>query len=112
MRIRNMQLRRLNELELQAAQFGPHTDPGILIEIQEIYNQFPQFRNRAGVDHARLDYDFLMNAVAAALQRLTLLEQSQESDKQRRRRRQLIQDLWMVAITTIAFVNLLLLLNR
>ena len=108
LKIKAMRMRRLKELELQAAQFGPHTDPGTLIEIQEIYNEFPQLKRRPGVDHAQLDYDFLMNAVAAALQRLTLLEQANKDDATKRHTRQLVLDLWMIGIAVIAFLSLIL----
>ena len=108
-----MELRRLHELELQAAQYGPHTDPGVLIEIQELYTKHPEIRReRNAIDHERLDFDFLMNAVAAALQRLTALEDKYRQDARRRYTRQVIHDVWMVVITTLAFLNLLLLLWR
>lgn len=110
--IKIMDLRRLRELQLQAAQHGPHTDPGVLIEIQELRNKYPEVREVGISSNDRGDYDFLMNVVAAALQRLTLLEQRNDKDDKRRINRQLIQDIWMITITVIAFVTFLLVLNR
>lgn len=109
--IKRMEVRRLRELQLQAARDGPHTDPGVLIEIQELRNKYPDVRD-VGRDNAQLDYDFLMNTVAAALQRLTLMEQRYQQDNRQRITRQFIHDLWMIAITTIVFATLLLVLTR
>lgn len=109
--IKIMELRRLRELQLQAAQHGPHTDPGVLIEIQELRNKYPEVREVGISSRDRGDYDFLMNTVAAALQRLTLLEQRSDKDDKRRINRQLIHDVWMITITVIAFVTFLLVLN-
>ncbi|MBL0830562.1 hypothetical protein JK320_25430 [Klebsiella pneumoniae] len=110
--IKIMELRRLRELQLQAAQHGPHTDPGVLIEIQELRNKYPEVREVGSHPNDRGDYDFLMNVVAAALQRLTLLEQRSDKDDKRRINRQFIHDVWMITITVIAFATLLLVLAR
>jgi len=104
---------RLKELRKQAAIYGPQTDPAILIEIQYLSNRQSvnnpsprrQFVNQ-------LDYDFLMNVVAAALLRLGEVETNLSNNDRRRFIRQLIHDLWMVIITVICFANLLLLLHR
>jgi len=104
---------RLKELRKQAAIFGPQTDPAILIEIQHlshrqsVNNPSPrkQFINQ-------LDYDFLMNVVAAALVRLGQVETNLSNNDRRRYIRQLVHDLWMIVITAICFANLLLLLNH
>lgn len=96
--------RRLKELEKQAAMFGPQTDPAILIQIQELTH-----RQRVSSGTTRrqfvnqLDYDFLMNVVAAALVRLNAVESLLSNNDRKRVLRQLIHDIWMVAITTMVF---------
>lgn len=98
--------RRLEALQIQAATFGPHTDPAILIEIQELTR-----RNRGSTFIERrqlvnnLDYDFLMNVVAAALVRLNVLEQGLH-------KRAFIRDLWMIAISIMVFFILLIVLLK
>ncbi len=102
-----IEIRRLRSLEKQAALYGPMTEPAILIEIQDL-----KHKNRASSGMSRrdlvggLDYDFLMNVVAAALVRLGQVETNQAKDLARRWLRQLIHDLWMVAITTMVFLVL------
>lgn len=82
--IRAIELRRLHELERQAAQFGPKTDPAILIEIQELHTRYPGVpRNgqRQGAPtrtSEQSEMEFVMNACAAALKRITLIEQRQD----------------------------------
>ena len=102
-------VRRLRELEKQAAMFGPQTDPAILIQIQELSHKQ---RVSSGTTRRQfvnqLDYDFLMNVVAAALVRLGSVENLLANNDRRRVLRQLIHDIWMVAITVIVFVTLLL----
>lgn len=100
---------RLRELRKQAAAFGPKTDPAILIEIQELSNR--QRENSTSSRRAfinQLDYDFLMNTVAAALMRLGAVESSLKQDDRKRITRQLIHDVWMGAITIVVFLTLLL----
>lgn len=100
---------RLKELRKQAATFGPLTDPAILIEIQELSN-----RQRANTSMTRrqfvnqLDYDFLMNTVAATLLRFNQIVEAMTDDKKKRYLRQLIHDVWMVAITVGVVVILAL----
>lgn len=110
--IKTLELRRLRELEKQAARDGPHTAPAVLIEIQDIYNKYPDARRPGGRDNSALDYDFLMNAVAAALQRITLLEERDDDNIKSRINRQFIHDLWMIIITVTAFATLLLVLTQ
>lgn len=81
--IREIELNRLHELEKQAAYHGPNTAPEILIEIQELHNRYPG-TPRNGRRHgaperskAQSEMDFVMNAVGAALRRITLIEQGQ-----------------------------------
>lgn len=105
--------RRLEVLRKQAAAHGPMTDPAVLIEIQELSNR----RHNTGPMSRRqlvnqLDYDFLMNTLAAALVRLGQVEQNQNKDKENRHWRQLVHDLFMVFITVMIFVLLILVLNR
>lgn len=98
--------RRLEALQIQAATFGPHTDPAILIEIQELTR-----RNRGSTFIERrqlvnnLDYDFLMNVVSAALVRLNVMESSLH-------KRAFIRDLWMIAISIMVFLILLIVLLK
>jgi hypothetical protein len=100
--IQEIETRRLLHLQEQAARLGPHTDPAILIEIQDLTR-----RNRGSTFIERrqlvnnLDYDFLMNVVSSALVRLGAVEALLH-------RRALVRDLWMLAITVIVFVSLLL----
>lgn len=101
---------RLKELEKQAALFGPQTDPAVLIEIQELKNRQSKITRKQFIN--QLDYDFLMNVVAAALVRLGAVESSLTKNDRQRITRQLIHDLWMIVITIICFANLLLLLNQ
>jgi hypothetical protein len=104
-----IETRRLGMLEQQAALYGPQTDPSILIEIQEL-----KHKGRSNTVTTRkhfvggLDYDFLMNVVAAALVRLGSVEASLKSNDIRRQWRQLIHDLWMVIITIMVFLLLVL----
>jgi hypothetical protein len=104
-----IEIKRLRYLERQAALYGPMTEPAILIEIQDL-----KHKNRASSGMSRrdlvggLDYDFLMNVVAAALVRLGAVESSLSKNDRQRWLRQLIHDLWMVTITIIVFVTLLL----
>jgi hypothetical protein len=102
-----IEIKRLRYLERQAAQYGPRTEPSILIEIQDL-----KHKNRASSGMSRremvggLDYDFLMNVVAAALVRLGQVETSLKNNDKSRHVRQLVHDLWMVAITTMVFLIL------
>lgn len=100
---------RLIKLQEQAALYGPQTDPAILIEIQELCHKRSSgkaFRTpSAWLD---LDYDFLMNVVAAALVRLGSVETSLKNNDRQRQLRQLIHDFWMVAMTAIVLITLFL----
>lgn len=104
-----IEIKRLRYLERQAAQFGPMTEPGILIEIQDL-----KHKNRASSGMSRremvggLDYDFLMNVVAAALVRLGSVETSLRNNDKSRVLRQLIHDFWMVAMSVIVILTLYL----
>lgn len=84
--IRTIELRRLEELRKQAALHGPNTEPAILIEIQELQSKYPD-RN-GDRTRASLDYDFLMNTVAAALVRFTRMEERQAEESKARQERQ------------------------
>lgn len=104
---------RLKELRKQAATFGPRTDPAILIEIQELSHRQRESKSterRSFVN--QLDYQFMMDVVAAALVRLGVVEASLSKNDRQRVFRQLIHDLWMIVITIICFANLLLILNQ
>jgi hypothetical protein len=80
--VRAIELRRLRELEKQAAHLGPKTDPAVLIEIQDIrrrYPDAPQSRRRRSYT-GDLDLDWFSNALAAALRRITVVEGRQTGD--------------------------------
>lgn len=83
--IRAIELRRLHELEKQAAAHGPDTAPEILIEIQSLHSRYPG-TPRNGTRHGAFErtavqseFDYLLNTVAAALSRITIVEQRQEA---------------------------------
>ena len=107
--VEGIEAHRLEELEKQAALHGPLTPPHILIEIQEL-----KHKNRASSGMTRrqlvggLDYDFLMNVVAAALVRLGQVETNQAKDLASRWLRQLIHDAWMLIMTVIVVFILIL----
>jgi hypothetical protein len=81
--IRQIELRRLRELEKQAALYGPNTEPEILIEIQDLHFKYPneprgdQRRGTPDRTRAQSEFDYLLNTVAAALSRITHIEQRQ-----------------------------------
>ena len=101
--IKRIELRRLAELEEQAALTGPQTDPAILIEIADLRNKYPRVVPSATHterrSNAALDYDFLMNVLAAALQRITAIETIVLGEKARRPFHQALNIAWMTAIT-------------
>jgi hypothetical protein len=106
-----IELKRLGELEKQAALFGPQTEPAVLVEIQDLRHRHGiSAGRRVRTDRTResLDYDFLMNTVAAALQRLTAVESHQTADGQKRGRRQMVLNIWLGAITAVVVFNTLL----
>lgn len=113
-RVEEIESRRLDRLEEQAALYGPQTEPSVLIEIAELRSK----RRHSSTAERRqfvsgLDYQFLMDTVAAALVRLGVVEANQKADDKKRLFRQLVHDLWMVAITTMVFFILLMqLLNK
>lgn len=84
--IQTIELRRLHEQEKKAARLGPNTPPEVLIEIQELHTKYPDApRNGRRVTTAmrrrpsalRHELDYLINTVAAALVRLTKIEERQ-----------------------------------
>jgi hypothetical protein len=100
---------RLKELRKQAAIYGPQTDPAILIEIAELNNRQRTLTSTIRKQFVnQLDYDFMMNVVAAALVRLGAVETSLKNDDKKRILRQLIHDFWMVAMSVIVVITLIL----
>lgn len=102
--VTRIELRRLAELEKQAALFGPQTEPAILIEIADLRNKYPRpspIYSAERRSNASLDYEFLMNVVAAALQRLTVIEGLVLGEMAKRPRHQAINMIWMTAITLL-----------
>lgn len=108
--IRSLEIKRLRELEKKVALFGPHTEAAIFVEIQSLYNKYPDARIAPAGRERQRDLDFLMNVVAAGLQRLTQLEERFQADATKRIPRQLVHDLWMLAVTVLMFVLLFLVL--
>lgn len=106
-RVPEIESRRLRALKEQAATYGPHTDPSVLIEIQDLDRKTRRGRpndRRQLVNN--LDYEFLMDVVAAALVRLGAVERHLH-------KRELIRDLWMIVITVLVFLTLIMqLVNR
>jgi hypothetical protein len=107
--VEDIESRRLDALEQQAALYGPQTDPAILIEIAELRSKR---RHSSSTERRQfvsgLDYQFLMDVVAAALVRLGAVETALSNNDKKRILRQLIHDFWMVAISVIVFLTLLL----
>lgn len=101
--IKAIELRRLAELEKQAALFGPQTEPAILIEIADLRNKYPRGASAPAPyrSNQALDYDFLMNTVAAALQRLTVIEQLVLGERAKRPFHQAINMAWMGLLTLL-----------
>jgi len=102
--IADAELERLQMLELQAAQHGPLTPVHILIEIAELRNKVhkgPTPERKIFLN--QLDYDFVMNVVAAALVRLSALESALQTSTKRR-------DLVLLGIAVMIFAVLVLLL--
>lgn len=98
-----IETRRLAELEKQAALYGPQTEPAVLIEIADLRNKYGRQAPSATVAERRTnaasDYEFLMNVVAAALQRLTVIEQLVLGDQAKRPYHQAVNMAWMLTIT-------------
>jgi hypothetical protein len=107
--VEEIETRRLGHLEQQAALSGPQTDPAILIEIAEL-----KHKARNNVTDGRrafvttLDFQFVMDVVAAALVRLGSVEATLANNDKRRLLRQAIHDGWMLAMTVIVVITLIL----
>lgn len=104
-----IELRRLAELEKQAAMHGPQTEPAVLIEIQELRHKHGLGPDRRALDGRRrsdLEYDFLMSTVAAALQRLTAIEARMAGDDADRARRQRVMDTALGALGALVLVQI------
>lgn len=106
-----IELRRLGELEKQAALYGPQTEPAVLVEIQDLRHKHGlSAGRRIRTDRTReaIDYDFLMNVVAAALQRLTGVEETQKNDGAQRGARQMVLNVWLGIISAGVIFNIVL----
>jgi len=107
--VETIEAQRLDRLEQQAALYGPQTDPSILIEIAELKHKRRSSSNAERRQFvSNLDYQFLMDVVAAALIRLGAVEAHQIKERSSRATRQLIHDVWMITITIMVFLSLLL----
>jgi hypothetical protein len=97
--------RRLAELEKQAALYGPQTDPAVLIEIADLRRKYARQAPNATVadrrSNATLDMEFVMSMIAAALQRITVIESLVLNDQAKRPLHQAINMAWMTAITLL-----------
>jgi hypothetical protein len=103
--VESIEIRRLRILEEQAALYGPQTDPSILIEIAELRHKKRQNNSderRAFV--TTLDFQFVMDVVAAALVRLGQVEANQHSNKTR----QLVFAAWMIIMSVVVIVTMIL----
>lgn len=111
---RQIELRRLRELELRAAAEGPHTPPEVVIEIQDLRAKHGIWNGRAVQAGYRssLDYEFLMNTVAAALMRLTRLEENIVSDRTERAKRQTALNIWLSLLTILMIVVTVVMMMR
>lgn len=111
--IASIELRRLAELEKQAAIHGPSTEPAVLIEIAELQHKYHRTqRGSNGGTRLRdaFEYDFLMNTVAAALRRVTAIEARNTKEDGERPRRQLILNAWLGAISAGMLITIALVL--
>lgn len=118
--IRAIELKRLHELEKQAALGGPNTEPAILIEIQELRTKHPHEPRNGGTGRSILqnEFDFLANTVGASLVRLTAVEGRQAVAEEHRAELAKKIDLliyaiheighWMRAGAALAIVTLIL----
>jgi hypothetical protein len=105
-----IETRRLAELEKQAALYGPQTEPAVLIEIADLRNKYGRTTPSTTIaerrSNAASDYEFLMNTVAAALQRLTVIEQLVLGERDKRPLHQAINMAWMLIITFLLLYEL------
>ena len=99
-----IETRRLAELEKQAALYGPQTEPAVLIEIADLRNKYgrPSTTVAERRSNAASDYEFMMNVIAAALQRLTVIEQLVLGERDKRPYHQAINMAWMLTITFLS----------
>jgi hypothetical protein len=82
-KLREIYRKTLQSLEEQYALLGPHTPTNILIQMADLRNKLADHQTETRKTNSRrpgrarrdLDFDFLMSALAAALKRLTLLEE-------------------------------------
>jgi len=100
---------RLKHLEVQAALYGPLTEPSILIEIAELRSRNKPSNGILGGSFVNsLDFDLVRSTVAAGLMRIGMIEANQAKDRKSRSTRQLIHDIWMIVITIMVFLSLLI----
>jgi hypothetical protein len=99
--------RRLHQLRLQAAELGLHTPPHVLTEIDQLEHDLAALAAVAhppvGEDVRRLlrrydQLDLVTNTLAAAIGRLTRLEEAFDADRQLRSQRQTAVDRQMRAL--------------
>lgn len=108
--LRAIDMARMHELEKKSRIFGSQADPSVLIELQDLYRRYPQLRNShervvARANRELLDeltVDLLMNSVAAALRRLTELEQFLKDRPDMNRRDMLLALIAILLVVIIA----------
>ena len=112
-RTQALEARRLDLLEQQAALHGPNTEPAILIEIAELRHKARPYKGdpQHGSFVNSLDFDLVRSSVAALLMRVGNIETYQRDDKKSRWSRQLIHDVWMLAMSIVVVIILVLLLQ-
>lgn len=107
-RIQGAKLRRLEELEVQAAARGANTPPEVLTERDALRIELgiidaalnPQIGSETKRALRRFDQlDLVVNVVAGVVQRLSTLEQRIDQDSSQRWVRQQILNAWLALIT-------------
>lgn len=110
--IAQIELRRLAELEKQAATYGPSTEPAVLIEIQELRHKHGtspgRFVRPAGQRDKQIDVDYLVNMVAGMFRRLIAIEDRNTKEDATRPRRQMVLNIWLGAISALVILSIVL----
>lgn len=107
-----IELRRLAELEKQAAMHGPQTEPHVLVEIQDLRHKHGiaaggRFVRPPGQRDQRIDYDLLVYNVSGMFRRILAIEERNTKEDELRPKRQLVLNLWLGGITAIVLLNML-----
>lgn len=115
--VAQMELRRLRELEKQAAIHGPQTEPAVLIEIQDLRHKYGaltgptaalRFVRPPGQRDPQIDYDLLVYNVSGMFRRILAIEERNGKEDSTRPRRQNILNIWLAAISAAIILNIAL----